>query len=179
MRLLLLILIAGLLHAQDWAARMDSLVALEWQSMSQAQRGVVWYAYDWGAERNFREMGAIYAVESKGEMSVVRKEFNGGESVGPGQNLVRYAALRTYGGGYSPSQYKALKHRLTTDLDYSLVQSYEHIKVGLMKFDTRWEVWKYYNGINAPHERYPARVQAWLKFLDEKQRVKFLRTVRR
>ncbi len=149
---------------------MDSLVALEWQAMSQAQREVVWYAYDWGADSSFREMGAIYAVESRGDMSVLRREYNGDLSAGPGQNLVRYSATRTFGKNYSRAQYNHTLRRLQTDLDYSLEQSWSHVKNGLGKFDTRWEVWKYYNGINAPHERYPAKVQAWLKFLDDKRR---------
>ena len=135
--------------------------------MSEKERWVVEYAYYWGKERDFKEMGAIYAVENKGRMRGVRLEFNGDECVGPGQNNVRYAATRTFGRDYTSRQYRATKKRLQSDLDYSLDQSWRHIKVGLKMFKFRWNVWKWYNGINAPTEEYPAKVQAWLKFLDE------------
>ena len=171
MRLLLsLILLCGHLYSGDWAARMDSLIGLEWQAMPDSQRAVVWAAYDWGKERDFREMGAIYAVENRGRMRAVRREYNGDESAGPGQNLVRYAASRVYGDTYSRLQYDKTKDSLQVDLQFSLYNSYEHIRLGLRKFDTRWEVIKWYNGYGAPHEKYPARVFAWLRFLDNKRR---------
>lgn len=134
--------------------------------MSQANQDTIWRAYDWGAERDFREMGAIYAVENHGKMRGVRLEFGGDECAGPGQNNVRYATIRTFSVDFSPSQYRLTRERLQVDLDYSLHQSWSHIKRGLKMYEYRWRVWKYYNGINAPHERYPAMVQAWLKFLD-------------
>ena len=149
---------------------MDSLIGLEWQAMPDSQRAVVWAAYDWGMERDFRAMGAIYAVESRGDMSVVRLEWNGDESVGPGQNLVRYAAIRTYGQEYTEAQYQEVRNLLTTNLNCSLFHSWKHVMLGLRKFDTRWEVIKWYNGYGAPHEKYPARVFAWLRFLDRKKK---------
>ena len=171
MRLWLTILaLCGTLYAGDWDAHMQAYCEKEWAAIPDSNRSVIWEAYDWGAERDFREMGAIYAVESRGDMSSVRIEFNGDESVGPGQNLVRYVAIRTYGEGFTPLHLAESKHALQTNLECSLNQSWVQISRGFKKFDTRWEVWKYYNGQNAPHERYPARVQAWLRFLDNKRR---------
>ena len=134
--------------------------------MSAKDRWVIEYSYYWGKERNFREMGAIYAVENHGKMRGLRLEFNGNECAGPGQNTVQYAAIRTFGTDYTRLQYNQTKKRLQSDLDYALNDSYSHIKQGLKKFKYRWKTWKYYNGINAPNEKYPAKVQAWLKFLD-------------
>ena len=134
--------------------------------MSEKDQWVIEYSYYWGKERNFREMGAIYAVENKGLMRGVRLEFDGSECAGPGQNNVRYATIRTYGNDYTQLQYNATKERLQNDLDYALSDSYSHIRHGLKMFKYRWKTWKYYNGINAPNEKYPAKVQDWLKFLD-------------
>ena len=148
---------------------MDSLIGLEWQAMSQADQDTVWRAYDYGAERNFRELGGIYAHESRGDMSARKKEYNGDWSVGPGQNLVRYAAIRTFGEDYTPAQYLQTDRRLQKDLDYSLAQSMEQIKLGLKKFWSRWKQVKYYNGQNKKTEDYPAWVMAWTRFLDNKR----------
>jgi len=133
--------------------------------MPDSQKAVVWKAYEWGKERGFRELGAIYAVENRGLMRGVRREYNGGLSAGPGQNLVRYATIREHGRDFSRVQYERTKQTLQNDLGVSLNNSYAHIQLGLRKFDTRWEVVKFYNGINAPHEKYPARVFAWDRFL--------------
>ncbi len=145
---------------------MQAYCEIEWRAMSEKDQWVIEYAYHWDKQRNFREMGAIYAVENKGKMRGVRSEFNGDECAGPGQNNVRYAAIRTFGADYTLLQYTRTLERLQSDLDYSLNDSFAHIEHGLLMFKYRWEVWKYYNGQNAPHERYPAKVQAWLKFLD-------------
>ena len=134
--------------------------------MSTKDRWVIEYSYYWGKERNFREMGAIYAVENHGKMRGVRKEFSGDRCAGPGQNNVRFAAIRSFGGEYTHLQYTWTLQRLQSDLDYSLNDSFAHIKYGLRKYKYRWKTWKWYNGINAPNEKYPAKVQAWLKFLD-------------
>ena len=145
---------------------MQAYCEIEWRAMSEKEQWVIEYAYYWGKQRDFREMGAIYAVENKGKLRGVRLEFNGDECAGPGQNNVRYATIRTYGTDFTQLQYEEIRGRLQTDLEFSLGQSWIHSRRGLKKFDTRWEVWKFYNGINAPHERYPAKVQAWLLFLD-------------
>ena len=134
--------------------------------MSEKDQWVIEYAFYWGKERNFREMGAIYAVENHGKMQGVRREADGSLCAGPGQNNVSYATSRTYGKGYNSMQFDNTLVRLQTDLDFSLNDSYDHIKHGLKMFKYRWKTWKYYNGINAPNEKYPAKVQAWLKFLD-------------
>ena len=135
--------------------------------MSERDRWVILYARDWGLQRGVQGMGAIYAVENNGKMRGVRLEFNGDECVGPGQNNVRYAAIRTYGDDYTRLQYNRTKERLQSDLDYSLNDSYIHIKYSFTKYWSWWKRWKWYNGINAPTEEYPAKVQAWLKFLDK------------
>ncbi len=134
--------------------------------MSEKDHWVIQYSYYWGKQRNFREIGAIYAVENKGLMRGVRLESNGDECAGPGQNNVRYATIRTYGNDYTPLQYNATRKRLQHDLEYSLHDSYTHIRHGLKMFKYRWRVWKHYNNINAKSEAYPAKVQAWLEFLD-------------
>lgn len=148
---------------------MDSLVQLEWDAMPQEDRQVVLYAYHWGAKRGYREMGAHYAVESRGKMRAVRLEANGSVCVGPGQNNVAHAATRTFGRNYTAEQYLLTESRLQSDLDYCLRDSWAHQKRGLKMFKYRWNVWKYYNNINAESEAYPARIQAWLAFLDELQ----------
>ena len=134
--------------------------------MSEKDQWVIECAYHWGKQRDFREMGAIYAVENKGKMRGVRAEFNGDECAGPGQNNVRYAAIRTFGADYTLLQYTRTLERLQSDLDYSLNDSFAHIEHGLLMFKYRWEVIKWYNGINAKSEAYPAKVFAWVKFLD-------------
>ena len=134
--------------------------------MSAKERWVVEYAYYWGKARGIRWIGAIYAVENHGKMRGVQQEYSGDECAGPGQNNVRYASIRSFGNDYTSMDYAATRRRLQTDLVYCLEDSYIHIKYGLKKYDYDWQRWKHYNGINAPHERYPAKVQAWLKFLD-------------
>ena len=146
---------------------MDSLVQIEWRAMSEKEQWVIEYAYYWGKERDFREMGAIYAVENHGKMRGVRLENNGEECAGPGQNNVRYATIRTFGENYTLMQYGSIRELLQTDLDFSLEISYRHVRHGLVMFKFRWTVWKWYNSINASHERYPAKVQAWVIFLDD------------
>jgi len=137
--------------------------------MSEHDKWVIWYARDWGLERGIEGLGAIYAVENHGKMRGVRPEYNGDECAGPGQNNVRYATIREHGTNYTLVQYDRVKERLQTDLEYSLENSHAHIRQCFRRYWSWWKRWKYYNGINALTEAYPAKVEAWKYFLDERE----------
>lgn len=170
MRSLFIILSLAVLYplwGQDyWIAHMDSLVQIEWDWMSKDQREVVLTAYEWGAERGYRELGAHYAVESRGKMYVLRLESNGDECAGAGQNNVRHATIRTYAENYTPLQYATTRKRLCSNLTYNLEQSWEHIKIGMIICDTQWSVYRWYNNIEAENDAYAAWIMAWTRFLD-------------
>ncbi len=139
--------------------------------MSQEQRAVVIDAYKWGLERGYREMGAHYAVESHGDMRAIRVEADGSICAGPSQNNVERVCIKLYGkrirtGDYRTA-FRTTQDSLCTSLLFSLEASMVHIQIGLYLYKYRWNVWKWYNNIEAESDAYPAKIQAWLKFLDE------------
>lgn len=161
-----LIIILGLTELQGQSIDPER----EWKFIPKSQQEIIMYAYKWGLKKGYREMGAHYAVESRGDMKAIRYESKIDPThicAGPGQNNVRFAAMDTFGEHITIEQFDLTLKRLQTDLDYSLTQSYRHVKIGLVLYKYRWNVWKWYNNSNAKSEIYPVRVEAWLKFLDE------------
>lgn len=146
---------------------MDTLVQIEWNWMSEVEKAVVLTAYHWGDSVGYRELGAHYAHESRGRMRSVRVESDGTKCAGAGQVNVNHATRRTYDEGYSDREYRRCLFRLTTDLNYSLDQSWQHIKIGLKMFNYRWNVYRWYNNVEANNHGYAAWIVAWTRFLDK------------
>ena len=95
-RLLSILILTGNLYSQDWAGHMDSLIALEWQAMSHTDTMMIWWAYDESSKVGYREVGANWAVESRGDSTAINVEKNGDRCVGAGQNNARLAAIRVH-----------------------------------------------------------------------------------
>jgi len=148
---------------------MDSLVALEWQAMGHTDTLMVWWAYDEGKKVGYRELGAHWAVESRGDSTAIRIENNGDRCIGAGQNNARLAATRVYGEKFTLFQLLITEWRLTQDRQFAFEQSMAHVRVCLAVTQYRWSAWKCYNNIEAKSKVYPGLVQAWLKFLDDKR----------
>ncbi len=149
---------------------MDSLVQIEWNWMPDSNKAVVLYARQWGDSlHGYREMGSHYAHESKGDMWAVRIEKDSTICAGPGQNNIERCAEKTFGKDYTSDELRATQRRLHGNLDYSLERSWDHVRIGLILYEHRWCVYRWYNNIEAKHNQdYPAWIVAWTIFLDRK-----------
>lgn len=150
-----------------------------WEKMiPEPNQDTILYAYDYGDKVGYPELGAHVWAESLGEMDSERPEYSKADSakgdtlhvsVGAAQVDVYWATKRDHGANFTIEQWRAVRARLKTDLDFNLDHALKQVVWCQGEFKYRWS-WsacynagkKYLNG-----ERYANKVQKYHKYLME------------
>ena len=150
-----------------------------WEKMiPESGKAVILYAYDFGDRLGYPELGAHVWTESKGDTAAERLEYSKVDSakgdtlhvsVGAAQVDVYWASIRDHGYNFTMDQWRGVRARLKTDLDFNLDHAIKQVVWCQGEFKYRWSWYACYNAGRKIYagDGYACTVESYHKYLME------------